>query len=517
MKKLFLIVLITILIVVISKFVFAQTPQAFKYQAVARDNAGKILNAQTISVRASIIRTSISGTSAYTETHSVTTNQFGMFSLNIGEGVVISGDFATIGWGNDKYFLKIQLKLPTSDDYLLMGTTQLLSVPYALHSASSESLILTDAKGKKWGVVVDSTGKLTTECLPKVTTANAGNDQLEIDGLTATLEGNAPGLGTIVNGTGETGVWTIITGTGGVITTPTNPTSTFTGKAGRTYKLLWTLTNDCGSSSDYVTISFKGNMVFVQGGTFMMGDDNGTKWEKPAHLVTLSSYWISKFELTQAEYVDVIGTNPSAFKNDNNPVETVSWWDAVKYCNKRSMIEGLTVCYSYNNDTMPDNWIDSPMDDSKIVCNWSAKGYRLPTEAEWEFAAKGGVKSIGYINHNYYTYSGSNNPLEVAWFTDDTDKPKTSTTVVGTLKANELGLYDMSGNVYELCWDWWSDTYISNNPVSNPTGPLTGTLRDMRGDSFAQSDLNKLRLTYRLRTSSASRVSNMGFRISKTN
>lgn len=507
MKKLVLLLPILLFIVQCSLLI-AQSPQAINYQAVARDKAGKILADSTVNLRISVLKGAMDAAAVYTETQSLTTNKLGVINIKIGNGVAVTGKFADIKWGSDKYFLKMEMDIDNSG-YIVTGVSQLLSVPYSLYANEAGSLNLTDSTGKKWQIKIGKDGKLKT--CPELTPANAGVDQLEIDGTTVTLDGNAPT-------TGETGKWSIVSGTGGVITAPTNPKSTFTGKAGRTYKLTWTLTNTCGSNSDQVTISFKGNMVFVQGGTFLMGDDNSTYAnQKPAHLVTLTnSFWISKFELTQGEYVEVMGTNPSAFKNDNNPVETVSWWDAVKYCNKRSMLEGIPVCYSYNGDTLPDNWTDNPMDDSKIICNWSAKGYRLPTEAEWEFSAKGGVKSVGYANHAYYTYSGSNIATEVAWYNDDPDEhPKKSTTVVGTLKANELGLYDMSGNVIELVWDFYLSTYTTDS-LYNPTGPLSGTGRYYRG-GYWNISFNEINTTYRWAVKSFNKSNNLGFRICKTN
>lgn len=404
-------------------FTKAQAPQAFKYQAVARDLQGTPLNAKAIMVKASILKGSETGIAIYTETSSVITNKFGLFSLNIGD--VNPANFATIDWGSDKHFLSIELSQNAGTTYVLMGTIQLLSVPYALNASS---LMLSAADGSKWNVVIDNNGKLSSK------------------------------------------------------------------------RLLSPIT-----------------MVLVEGGTFKMGNPSSTySDEYPQHLVTLTnSFWIGVYELTQKQYKEVMGVNPSTFKNDNNPVDSVTWWDGVKYCNKRSMLEGLPVCYSYNGDTLPDNWTDSPMDDSKIVCNWTVKGYRLLTEAEWEFAAKGGVKNKWYNDYKYLLYSGSDNPLEVAWYNSDPDHyPKMATTTVGTLKANELGLYDMSGNVMEWTGDWFDN--FTNESVTNPQGPKSGPARVFKNGSYIQTT-TEIRSTFRMAYISKSKIPSLGFRICKTN
>jgi len=202
------------------------------------------------------------------------------------------------------------------------------------------------------------------------------------------------------------------------------------------------------------------NMVFVEGGSFQMGSNDESD-EKPVHQVTVSSFWIGKYEVTQAEWKEVMGSNPSNWKGDQLPVESVSWYDAVDYCNKRSIKEGLTPCYSGSG--------------AGITCNWNANGYRLPTEAEWEYAARGGKHSKGY------KYSGSNDIGSVAWY-DGNSGSKTYR--VGTKAANELGLHDMSGNVWEWCWDWYDSGYYAKSPGSDPRGAGSGSYRGLRGGSW---------------------------------
>ena len=191
-------------------------------------------------------------------------------------------------------------------------------------------------------------------------------------------------------------------------------------------------------------VKFK--MVGVQGGTFQMGSNNGEDREKPVHNVTLSSYYIGQTEVTQALWKAVMGSNPSSFKGDNLPVETVSWNDCQTFITELNQLTG--------------------------------KHFRLPTEAEWEFAAKGGIKSKGYI------YSGSNTLSNVAWYFKthtDTFPDHFGTFPVATKSSNELGIYDMSGNVWEWCHDWF--IFYSSCSQTNPVG-TSGSSHVVRGGSF---------------------------------
>jgi formylglycine-generating enzyme required for sulfatase activity len=205
--------------------------------------------------------------------------------------------------------------------------------------------------------------------------------------------------------------------------------------------------------------------IFVQGGTFRMGSDfYQHRDEGPVHEVTVSDFWMMKTEVTQRDYIALIGANPSYFKGDDLPVEKVSWLDAADYANKLSAKDGLRPAYRISG--------------TNVEWDWSANGWRLPTEAEWEYAARGGRYSRGY------TLAGGNSSQVVAWLdfnSGGTTKP------VSTKAANELGLYDLSGNVAEWCWDWYGS--YSGASQTNPTGAVTGTIRANRG-GYYNSDIN---------------------------
>ncbi len=235
------------------------------------------------------------------------------------------------------------------------------------------------------------------------------------------------------------------------------------------------------------------DMVFVAGARFMMGNSKNHSDALPIHQVTVDSFYINQYEVTQAEWQDVMGNNPSLFKEGNNaamPVEQVTWYDAVEYCNKRSRKEGFTPCYSGSGEN--------------IRCNFEADGYRLPTEAEWEFAAIGGNNSRGFI------FSGSNSPGAVAWYEGNCqDRPQ----AVGQKKANELGLYDMSGNVWEWCWDWYAENYYTNSPKQNPRGPNSGDSRSYRGGGGPGGRIEWLRNSGRFHLEASYKCFDMGFRV----
>ena len=221
---------------------------------------------------------------------------------------------------------------------------------------------------------------------------------------------------------------------------------------------------------------FQKNFVLVNEGTFTMGNTfgDGKSNEEPTHSVTLDSYYMSKYEVTLKEYRELMGYNPSDFDKDNNPVGQVTWYDAVMYANRLSENEGIIPYYNISSVTKEGNRIKNA-----TVTIAGGKGYRLPTEAEWEYAARGGSQSKGY------KYSGSNNIDEVAWYGS---YGSSNAQVVGQKKANELGIYDMSGNVDEWCWDWYDDNYYYFSDKTNPTGHAGGDKRVYRGGDFYFSE-----------------------------
>ncbi len=245
--------------------------------------------------------------------------------------------------------------------------------------------------------------------------------------------------------------------------------------------------------------------VKVEGSTFQMGNPfteatkKGDADEKPVHSVTLSSYYIGKYEVTVKEYKEFINdktvnefsdhihklpsipdsawlaVHPDTKKYwatlnmswwgwvDQYPMQNVTWFDAVAYCNWLSSKLGLEKCYYLNADFA-------------IYCDFTKNGYRLPTEAEWEFAARGGTKSKSF------RYSGSDSPSDVAWY-DETTLLK-GPQKIGTKTANELGIFDMSGNVWEWCYDYYSPYYYANSPKENPVNESSTGQKVLRGGSW---------------------------------
>jgi len=259
------------------------------------------------------------------------------------------------------------------------------------------------------------------------------------------------------------------------------------------------------SPINYLFAQTTPTMVKVDGGTFQMGNPytdaakKGDTDEKPVHTVTVSSFSIGKYEVTVKEYKEFV--NDAGFtdlssvhshklpnapttewldehvdtKNywqlqgqnwwgwiDNYPMQNVTWYDAIAYCNWLSSNEGLDECYYVN-------------DEKGISCDMTKNGYRLPTEAEWEFAARGGSKSKGY------RFSGSDVATEVAWYDDNTFLRGPQK--VGTKTANELGIYDMSGNVWEWCTDYYTKSY-SSSAQTNPLNTSPTNWRVIRGGGW---------------------------------
>ena len=239
-------------------------------------------------------------------------------------------------------------------------------------------------------------------------------------------------------------------------------------KTGTGRKISFLVTDAlAGKNASFKVVVFSPppGMVFVAGGTFQMGS-NSESDEKPIHTVTISGFFMDKTEVTQAEYRKVMGKTPSSFSGcDDCPVEKVSWHDANAYAKK--------------------------------------VGKRLPTEAEWEYAARGGNKSKGYA------YSGSNDLDAVAWYNNNSGS---KTHPVAQKQPNELGLYDMSGNVWEWCSDWYDEGYYSGSPQTDPQGSNSGKSRVLRGGSWYSNDY-LCRVAYRVRSNPDLRYYFSGFRL----
>ena len=212
-------------------------------------------------------------------------------------------------------------------------------------------------------------------------------------------------------------------------------------------------------------------MVLIPGGWFEMGAKGSTAGDAPLHRVWVDSFLIDRFEVTQDLYRKLEISDPSRFKGGDLPVEQKTWIDAVRFCNIRSYEEGLELCY----------------DEETLECDFQASGYRLPTEAEWEYACRAGTTN---------GYSFGEDPRELsrfAWFIPNAAQ---KTQKVGTRRPNPWGLYDMHGNVAEWCHDYYAEDYYEHSTQRNPQGPDQGKLRVIRGGAW-NSTLNACRSDYR--------------------
>ncbi len=244
--------------------------------------------------------------------------------------------------------------------------------------------------------------------------------------------------------------------------------------------------------------SAESDFVLIKGGTFVMGSpatEAEREKDETQHRVTVGDFYMGKHEVTQRQYREVMGSNPSHFQGDDLPVENVTWFEAVRYCNARSVREGLIPAYSIRGLT--------------VSRNRNATGYRLPTEAEWEYACRAGTTSpfgtganITTDQANYYGTYPYNNAARGEY--------RQQTVPVRSFDPNRWGLYNMHGNVWEWCWDWYGS--YGSGDQANPAGASSGTFRVYRGGGW--NDFGRhLRCAYRAASPPAHRVGNIGFRL----
>lgn len=204
-------------------------------------------------------------------------------------------------------------------------------------------------------------------------------------------------------------------------------------------------------------------MLLVPAGEFLMGDASGAVNERPMRRVAVSAFYMDRYEMTQAAYQRLMGKNPAKSPGENKPVERVSWVSAAQFCNMRSLREGLEPCY----------------DPQTLQCNFNANGYRLPTEAEWEYACRAGTQT---------RFSFGDDPRRLqgyAWYESNSNE---TTHPVGGKAPNPWGFYDMYGNVWEWCNDFYEDRYAAAERITNPRGPESGEDVVIRGGGWRSTE-----------------------------
>lgn len=263
------------------------------------------------------------------------------------------------------------------------------------------------------------------------------------------------------------------------------------------------------NSLEVTNMQIPENFVLIKGGSFQMGSPESEAWrsaDETQHSVTISDFYMSKYELTQKEYEEIIGNNPSNFLGENLPVENISWLDAVAYCNARSEKDGLTPVYSILGQNI--SW------------DRSANGYRLPTEAEWEYACRAGTTTPFYMENSpsaedanyygHYPYEIEDNYFSQGNLEVKPGEYRQTTVPVDSFSENPYGLYNIHGNVSEWVWDYYGN--YSADEQTNPVGPASGTLRVYRGGGWNDFAKN-MRSAYRATLEQNKGSFNLGVRL----
>ncbi len=268
--------------------------------------------------------------------------------------------------------------------------------------------------------------------------------------------------------------------------------------------VMWECGGKSGQTGTKNNAPILPTMVSIPAGTFQMGDTNAFMGASPVHSVTLSAFTMSRTLVTQEEYRAVMRTKPSCFAAGSSallrPVELVTWYDAALFCNALSKLAGKDTVYAYNRGII----------DSSVVIDYARNGYRLPTEAEYEYACRAGTTTDYYWGSNYPPITTADTlalDSNAVWYHNSLD----STQPVATKKPNAWGLYDISGNVWEWCNDWHGNYDAGSQ--TNPTGATSGCCRVQRGGSWDLSNAYLLCAAYRNATNPEYKLYNSGFRV----
>jgi len=265
--------------------------------------------------------------------------------------------------------------------------------------------------------------------------------------------------------------------------------------------ILFSCKSNPSASDASPMVQPKNNMALISGGVFKMGSPVNERdrfnIEGPQRNVTLKSFYLCVYEVTQKEFQDLMGINNSTFKGEKLPVDMVSWYEAVEYCNRLSRKERLKPAYTITKD--------------EVIWDRSANGYRLPTEAEWEYACRAGTSTPFYTGSNITT-SQANYDGNWPYANFPAGEYRKRFIEVGSLPCNPWGLYDMQGNAWEWCWDWFAS--YGEQDQENPAGALSGTTRVQRGGSWGSTGM-EMRSAFRRSYYPNERVISAGFRVAR--